>query len=141
MNRTAGMFWLAALLVALLPRAASAQSATTTIWDGVYTEEQADRGKQSVQTNCGACHNSSDWATASFLKSWVGQPIGELHARIQNTMPYDSPGRLSSQEYADIVAYILKINSVPAGKNELPADQERLSKIQVTQRTASAAAD
>ena len=31
---------------------------------------------------------------------------------------------------ADIVAYILKANKLPAGKNELPSDAEALKRIQ-----------
>lgn len=136
MNRTAGIFWLGALLLVLFPRAGNAQAAAKpTIWDGIYTEAQATRGKQTVQVNCAACHNAADWESTGFMTTWTGQPIGELHSWIRSTMPLDGPGRLSAQEYADILAYMLKLNRAPAGKAELRADGETMAKIQVTRRT------
>ncbi len=105
---------------------------TKTIWDGVYTEKQAERGEQVVQQNCGACHSSSEWSNARFLGTWNGRPISELHNQIRTTMPFDGPGRLTREEYADIVAYILQLNKVPAGSTELPAEDQGLASITVT---------
>jgi hypothetical protein len=46
-------------------------------------------------------------------------------------MPNDSPGRLKSEEYADIVAYLLKLNGIPPGPDELPADAEVLRGLRI----------
>lgn len=136
MKRTAGLIWFAALLVALTAQTGNAQAAAKkTIWDGVYTEAQATRGQKTVQQNCGSCHSpASEWSTSMFIAAWTGRPIRELHSHIRSTMPFNQPGKLSAQEYADIVAYMLKLNKVPAGRAELPADNDGLGNIEVTKK-------
>jgi len=119
-------------LVAAQPAEGQSSSAERTIWDGVYTEAQATRGQRAVQQNCGTCHSPTEWSTSVFISSWSGRSVGDLHSQIRNTMPFDSPGRLTPQQYADIVAYILKLNDVPAGSRELPSDEDGLRKISVT---------
>jgi S-disulfanyl-L-cysteine oxidoreductase SoxD len=44
-------------------------------------------------------------------------------------MPQDRPGSLSAEEYADVVAYILRLNGRPAGERELPADAALLARM------------
>lgn len=102
------------------------------IWDGVYTEDQAERGADVAATACFACHSEGEWANPMFIRVWSGRPIHGLWEQIRATMPYDSPGRLTAQEYSDIVAFILELNDVPAGAAELPAEIEGLQAITVT---------
>jgi cytochrome c len=87
-----------------------------------------------VQRNCASCHSPAEWSQASFLSHWTGQPVRDLHSFISGAMPLDSPGRLTAQEYTDIVAYMLKLNSVPTGPRELPMQVDSLRTIQVTAR-------
>jgi mono/diheme cytochrome c family protein len=137
MNRMAGICWFAALLVAVSAQTGYAQAAPEkTIWDGVYTDAQATRGQKVAQQNCGACHAPSEWSSSAFLGSWTGKPVLGLHSHIRNSMPFDSPGRLSSAQYSEIVAYMLKLNRAPAGQMELPSDDAALGKIGVTRRAA-----
>ena len=44
-------------------------------------------------------------------------------------MPLDNPGSLSSAATADIVAYILQVNNLPAGTAELTSDGAKTVKI------------
>jgi S-disulfanyl-L-cysteine oxidoreductase SoxD len=44
-------------------------------------------------------------------------------------MPADHPGSLTRPEAADLLAYILSFNKFPAGKTELPSDEDSLKKI------------
>ena len=67
-----------------------------------------------------------------FIRVWSGRPIHQMGENLRMTMPYDSPGRLSAQEYSDVVAYMLELNGAPAGDTELPADVEGLMQITVT---------
>lgn len=115
-----------------------AQGRTSTR-DGVYTEGQAARGQVSYKTACASCHGDALEGSGpvtpplvgqDFIMNWTGQPIGELFDRIQTTMPADHPGTLARAATADILAYILKVNKLPAGKNELPSDAEALKQIQ-----------
>lgn len=109
-------------------------AAGTTIWDGVYTAEQADRGANTASTVCFACHSANEWRTPMFIRVWSGRPIHQMWENLRMTMPYDSPGRLTAQEYADVVAYMLELNNVPAGDTELPSNADGLMQITVTNR-------
>lgn len=129
------------VVLVFVARPAVAQSngtsgATRTIWDGVYTAAQAARGEAVVAQNCGSCHASNEWAGAMFISSWSGRPVGALHMQIRTTMPFDAPGRLSAAQYADIVAYMLKLNNAPAGESELPSSDDALNTIAVTRPAA-----
>jgi len=70
-----------------------------------------------------------------FLSVRSGRPIGVFIENIQMTMPYDSPGRLTRQEYTDIVAYMLRLNRAPAGETELPSDAAEQATITVVPAT------
>lgn len=124
-----------ALLIVGIAGDAAAQSnggGARTIWDGVYTEQQADYGEELATANCIACHSAAEWSNARFLMTWNNRPIAELHDQLRATMPFEAPGRLSPEEYSAIVAYILKLNDAPAGSAELPSGQDGLAAINVT---------
>ena len=129
--------WLAVLLVTGCASGGSMQAAdppavAATIWDGVFTSGQANRGQETAQAVCFACHSQSEWTNPMFIRVWSGRPIHQMWENLRMTMPYDSPGRLSAQEYSDIVAYMLELNGAPAGDTELPADADGLMQITVT---------
>jgi S-disulfanyl-L-cysteine oxidoreductase SoxD len=114
-----------------------AQAASSTR-DGVYSADQAQRGKTSYGTLCSSCHGP-DLAGSGpmpplsgddFIGNWSGQPLASLFTKIQTTMPATQPGSLTHEQTADIVAYILSANKFPAGKADLPSDADSLKKIQ-----------
>ena len=101
--------------------------------DGVFTEDQAARGAD-LQTNiCGRCHQPAFY-TGGLIDSWAGNTVGALYQLIINTMPEDTPSSLKDQEYADLMAYILKINGYPVGSDELPGNDDALMKIVIERR-------
>jgi len=51
-------------------------------------------------------------------------------------MPDDNPGGLSVQQYTDVVAYIFKINGMPAGTDSLSSDPEALRRIRIEAKPA-----
>jgi S-disulfanyl-L-cysteine oxidoreductase SoxD len=97
--------------------------------EGVYTTAQADRGAAVFKTSCTACHDTSRFTGAEFASGWTGKPIHELFETIHSTMPEDKPGSLTRQQYADVVAYFLRLNGYPAGKIELPTADASLKSI------------
>ena len=109
-----------------------------TVWDGVYTAGQAERGEVLYTASCAACHatdlrgdnTSPSLVGQSFAFLWGGSTLGELFGRIQQLMPTDRPNSLSAQTYRDILAFILRNNSYPPGVQELEAD--RLDHILIT---------
>ncbi len=55
--------------------------------------------------------------------------MGDLFERIRTTMPLNNPGVLSRDQYADILAFVLKSNGYPAGERELYRRSEFLNTI------------
>jgi mono/diheme cytochrome c family protein len=125
----------AALLIAFL----SAQEATRSVWDGVYTEAQADRGHTLYNQHCASCHAdtlmggemSPPLVGGEFLSNWNGLTLGDLFERIRTTMPQNNAGKLSREVNSDITAYILSVNKFPAGKTELAHSAEFLKDIRI----------
>ena len=117
---------------------AGQDSAETTVWSGVYTEAQAARGAEIYNKKCGYCHRvdlsggevGPPLKGAPYLVRWAG-PISKMFFKIGNAMPQDAPATLEPANVVDLLAHILKQNSIPAGKTELPAD-ETLDRIQVS---------
>lgn len=108
--------------------AVHAQSTSTS--EGVYTAAQATRGEKVTTEVCSMCHSpKEDWTRDGFLNIWSGKPVKDLVHNLRETMPEDMPGSLSAQQYADVVAYILKLNGMPTGSSELKSDDESLSTI------------
>jgi len=120
-------------------RAQDAPSPSRSVWDGVYTQEQAERGHSLYNRNCASCHGDElaggdvppPLAGSGFLANWNGLTVGDLFERIRRSMPQDDPGRLSRQQNADVVAYIFSFNKFPAGKTELAHDTEVLKQIRI----------
>jgi len=113
----------------------SAQS----VFDGVYTEAQATRGSKLYPDECDRCHGEElegdeapGLANEEFLADWKGRSLGDLYERIRYAMPGDHPGKLTPEQTADVLAFILRANHFPAGNTELPADIGRLRKIRLT---------
>jgi mono/diheme cytochrome c family protein len=96
---------------------------------GVYTEAQATRGKDIFGTICSSCHNIASQSGSTFAKRWNGVALSELFLVMSETMPKDDPGALTLTERADVIAYLLKINALPAGTVDLSTDPEVLKKI------------
>jgi S-disulfanyl-L-cysteine oxidoreductase SoxD len=119
----------------LIARIAQAQSTDSTagksVWQGVYTEEQATRGDTEHQNNCSSCHGTEKYSGDNFTKNWVGRTVFDLFDQIRTTMPDDNPDGLSAQQYKDVVAYILKTNGIPAGTDSLPSDPEAMRLLKI----------
>jgi ankyrin repeat protein len=118
------------------------QDARSTIWDGVYTEEQAKRGEQSYAKSCAKCHaedllgstNAPALIGQAFFARFDRQTADDLLDVIRRTMPQEAPDTLGIPVYADIVSYVLRSNGAPGGKTELPTDRAKLREILVTSR-------
>ena len=98
---------------------------------GVYSAQQASRGKDIYLSRCTSCHNVASHTGITFSSLWAGHKLSELYEYIGIRMPKNDPGSLSEQETADVIAYILQMNALPRGRSELPADSAALDKIQI----------
>ena len=117
--------------------AVAAQSGSTTVWDGVFTEDQAARGRTTYEQACAACHLDDllgdgvapALTGTAFEYRWNTLSVGDMLAMIRATMPPAAPASLNTQAYADIVSYVLHSNGLPAGRRELPPDEALLNEI------------
>jgi mono/diheme cytochrome c family protein len=121
--------WRLALLAAAAAAVAPAAAPRTTR-DRVYTAEQAARGKQVYQEACAQCH-ALDFYKGDTMKSWNGGSLSDLYDAVSVRMPPGNPGSLKRREYADIVAYILSLNGMPAGQEELSSRAADLKAIRI----------
>jgi len=119
--------------------------APASVWDGVYTQQQAKRGEALYKKECAACHGEALEGNGQteraqrleralpplcgdvFKGNWNGRPLSDLFDKMKRTMPRDDAGRISLSQNADILAYMLKFNEFPSGKAELPADPSLLT--------------
>ena len=107
------------------------------VWDGVYTEEQAKRGDEVYKKECAACHGAEltggesapPLTGGAFQANWNGLTLGDLFDRIRKTMPQSKPGSLTRQQNSDVLAFMLSVNKFPAGKTELYRQSEMLKEI------------
>ncbi len=127
--------------------AAVAQDGGRSVWQGIYTGEQADRGAGIYAQRCGACHGAALNGTGEapplvggeFVSHWDTLTVGDLYDRVRTTMPQNDPMSMTREEYADVLAYMLKNNGFPAGTRELDKRSEVLATIGITaEKPASA---
>ena len=122
--------------------AALAAQTTRSVWDGVYTAEQAKRGGAVYGKECASCHGSDltggesapALTGAGFLANWTGQTVGDLFERTRQSMPQNTPGKLSRAQNADLMAYVLSMNGFPEGKGELDKVTEVLKQIRIDEK-------
>lgn len=114
-------------------------AARSSVWDGVYTQEQAERGKELYSKECASCHaetltggeSAPALAGDEFLSNWNGLSVGDLFERVRTTMPQNNPGKLGRSVNVDIISYLLTANKFPAGDAELPTDRQKLNLIKI----------
>lgn len=118
------------------PRSLSSQTRTTNLNDGVYTDQQAARGLAAYKARCASCHadnlagrSAPPLTGDDFAASWSSRPLLDLANKIRRTMPKDDTARLTSEEAADVLAYILQAGKFPSGRAELHVDDAALQQL------------
>jgi len=118
------------------------------IWDGIFTEAQASRGRGVYTGACSECHgrrlngaaddpdrrSTPPLARAKFLRDWEGRSLAALYEYTRATMPEDNPGSLTEAEFTDVIAYMLSVSRLPAGDEELQSDPQSLARIVIQQQ-------
>jgi len=119
--------------------------APRTVQDGVYTTAQAARGVELYGQQCASCHGATLQGVSGpplqgdlFVSRWQTEPLSALVSRIQKTMPADAPGKLTSEQTADLVAHVLNRNGFPAGTTQLAATEAGTGAIRWPQRATAA---
>lgn len=109
------------------------------VWDGVYTEQQAARGETQYARLCEGCHgadlsgNQVDEVPSlvldAFMTQWNERTVADLYDAIRRSMPKDKPGSLSPGTYVDVIAYVLRENEFPSGTRSLSVSADQLKQI------------
>jgi cytochrome c5 len=117
---------LATLVTTAAARQAEPRRVTRSSNEGVYSAEQAARGKVLFSDICLVCHTDPFWRPG-----WEGKPLADIYTKILEYMPDDNPGTLSAEETSAVLAYILNSSGVPAGEEALPTERALLEEIVV----------
>jgi mono/diheme cytochrome c family protein len=117
------------IVAAQAPAPKPAPAITKTARDGVYSDDQARRGRTLYKDKCASCHgpalgggNAPPLAGPAFLAIWGG-PVADVVDKVLHTMPQDDPGKLTRPQATDVVAYMLQAGKFPAGRADLSADE------------------
>jgi hypothetical protein len=134
----------ASCLISVLAATAPSLSAddATSVWRGVYTKAQAERGRANYFAACASCHGTQlqgdtdapDLAGNAFLRRWTDRSVGALFTFTESQMPVGRPRSLGAAGYADVIAHILAANGFPEGQQELPANSSVLDTIMIDRR-------
>ncbi len=106
-----------------------------------FSSAQVAQGRWEYSQKCAVCHGAQLQGTGApalkgriFNTQWNGKNLSDLYSYVHTNMPLGLADSLPSQEYADIVAYLLAQSGLPAGDEmltpksamdrvlELPAD-------------------
>ena len=108
---------------------------SSSVWDGVYTAAQAERGRQVYAGHCARCHGEDSRNPLSgdrFAEHWESRTLADLFRRIRDTMPAGEVAAVEEPEKLDAMAYVLQQNGYPEGRAALTADADVLATIQIT---------
>src|SRR5580700_7614630 len=116
-----------------------ASSEKRSVWDGVYSDAQAKRGRDAYEYSCASCHQPDLSGDAGkdvpalsgeeFMRNWNHHTVQDLFDLMSKRMPQDAPASLRAQTYLDLVAYLLQSKEIPAGEHELPSQSTLLAQI------------
>lgn len=98
---------------------------------GVYSREQWMRGRDVYAGMCASCHPAVTHVGPVFTASWAGKRLSDLFGFIRQRMPKNDPGSLSEEAYVDVITYLLRLNGMPVGMDELPVDSVALARIRI----------
>jgi mono/diheme cytochrome c family protein len=134
----------ASCLIAILAATAPSHGAddAKSVWQGVYTKAQAERGRANYFAGCASCHGTQlqgdtdapDLAGNAFLRRWTDRSVGALFTYTESQMPVGRPRSLGAAGYADVIAHILAANGFPDGQRELPANGSVLDTIMIDRK-------
>ncbi len=146
MNKRYALLMVTAL--AMATGTGQAQSTARSVWEGIFSPEQAARGEAQYVQRCAACHGATLGGTGEapgltggeFVSHYDQLTVADLFDRVRTTMPQNDPGTLSRDQYADVVAFLLKSNGFPAGAAPLDRRSEVLATIGIQAQKPQAGA-
>jgi alcohol dehydrogenase (cytochrome c) len=111
----------------------------------LFTAAQAARGKALYAQHCANCHGKSLQGTPStplagdaFMEKWGDgkHTVDDLYFITKTQMPFGMGDTLTTQQYIDLVAFMLSANGYQAGTKPLAANSAALKKITIGSQKA-----
>jgi hypothetical protein len=136
------LLWIAVVMVSVSPVVLAQEGGGRKVWDGIFTEAQASRGKPAFETSCGRCHNNelvgSERAPAlkgdGFFSHWENDTLDKLFTKIRDTMPAGGIESVTDAGKLDILAYVLSMKGAPPGREELSLELPALESITIVRK-------
>lgn len=132
------------ILASLISGGALAQGSAggdRSIMSGVFTVEQVAKGRAGHRAFCLECHGTEAYTGEPFETMWLGRTVFDFFDALRTTMPNDEPGKLTTEEYVDVIAYILNLNGYPPGAQALSYDENELRRVRIDSLPPRAATD
>jgi len=116
---------------------------------GFFTSAQLSQGRWEYSQKCSVCHGAQlQGGGAPALKGrlfndqWSSKTLKDFYNYVHSNMPLGQGGELNSQEYADIVSYVLAQSGLPTGDEKLTpkSPMDRVLDLSAATTTGSAAA-
>ncbi|MPV61154.1 cytochrome C [Burkholderia sp. HI2761] len=133
-----GRFLDGAIAAARQPARSGFIKVSTSEGSGVpsFDQAQVQHGKKLYTDSCAKCHGDQlEGNTAPALSGESFAPEGKSHITVggiflymSSNMPADRPGKMTAQEYEDLMAFLLYSNGYDASKSKLTADIANASK-------------
>lgn len=126
------------IVAQVVSTAARAQTSSDdrSVLSGVFTAEQVEKGRTAHRAFCLSCHGSEAYTGEPFETMWIGRTVFDFFDALRTTMPNDEPGKLTTEEYVDVTAYILNLNGYPPGATPLSYDENELRKVKIDSSAA-----
>jgi mono/diheme cytochrome c family protein len=138
-GRTAALAAAVALLASGAVTSRAHASAATA--PALFTAAQASAGSKDYETKCSGCHGEQleggagpalSGDTFRTLCKNTKLTVGDLFSFISQQMPLNEPATLTHEQYAAIMAFILKTNGYHAGPKALTFAMAKTSKVRIT---------
>lgn len=114
-----------------------------TIWDGVFTAEQATAGGALYTQYCQGCHGKTGRGTpggpgvtgANLNKKWEDTSLLDFFTFAHTNMPPGNAGKIGSeQDYVNIVSYIMELHGAEPGDKMLVWNEDQLANIYIVRK-------
>jgi cytochrome c5 len=123
------------------PTPTTDSTASISTLSGVYSAEQASRGKDIYANLCKSCHNPS--VGDAFAKRWAGKTLLDMFTYIYENMPDNNPKSVDEATDADIIGYLMQSTGMPVGTRDVPIvpDSLKLIRIEIKKDTSAVKKD
>lgn len=111
-----------------------------TVWSGVYSKAEAERGRQAYKQLCSRCHGADlkggltapGLVGAKFFDRWHDLRLDDVVSYIQAAMPREHEFYVPADSARAIVSLMLQESGVPAGKEDMSTDVNVQRNILIT---------